>query len=135
MKSLRIKERDKGLSDNDADEDDDVKVPMVATKGKESSGIIGKKRKRNKGEIIEEVITKAMKTVTDGMKESEKMFLEMEERQMEFQERMRQKDQEFHMRMMQMMMTGCSPQSSSQLTPYHHPFPPPSQPEFYNNNL
>jgi len=42
---------------------------MVATKGKESSGIKGKKRKRNKGEIIEEVITKALKTVTDGMKE------------------------------------------------------------------
>jgi len=76
-----------------------------------------------------------MKTVSDGMKESEKMFLEMEEGQMEFQERMRQKDQEFHMRMMQMMMAGCSPQSSCQFTPYHHPFPPSSQSEYYYNNL
>jgi len=50
------------------DEDDNVKVLIVAAKGKESSGIKGKKRKRNKGEIIEEVITKAMKTVTDGMR-------------------------------------------------------------------
>ena len=61
-------------------------MPIVATKEKNSSGIKGKKRKGNKGEITEEVITKTMKTAADGLKESKKMFLEMKERQMEFQE-------------------------------------------------
>ena len=38
---------------------------------------------------------KAMKTATDGLKESEKMYVELEEKHMEFEERMKQKDQEF----------------------------------------
>jgi len=51
--SQKIEESDKGLSDeNDADEDDNVKVSIIAAKGKESSGIKGKKRKRNKGEEV-----------------------------------------------------------------------------------
>jgi len=67
-----------------------------------------------------------MKTVTDGLKESEKMFLEMEERQMNFEERMRRQDQEFQMQMMKMMMS-CLPSSSQ------NPYPP--YPPYYDQDL
>ena len=49
-----------------------------------------------------EVVAKVMKTVTEEFKESEKMLLELEEKQMLFERRIRQKDREFHMKMMKM---------------------------------
>ena len=42
-------------------------------------------------------MTKAMKTVTDTLKETEKMFVELEERQMAFEERLRNQDRVFQM--------------------------------------
>jgi len=45
----------------------------VGVKGK------GKKRKHTKAEVMEDMMTKAMKTMTDGLKESEKMFVDLEE--------------------------------------------------------
>ena len=40
-----------------------------------SSSIKGKKQKRSKGEVIEQVVTKVMKTVTEEMKESNKLSI------------------------------------------------------------
>ena len=116
----RDEEKGDDLSDSN---EKDVKAH---SEEKVSSSIRGKKKRRNKGEIIEEVVTKAMKTVTDGLKESEKMFLEMEERQMNFEERMRRQDQEFQMQMMKMMMS-CLPSSSQ------NPYPP--YPPYYDQDL
>ena len=42
------------------------------------SGIKGRKRKRSKGEVVEQVVKKVMKTVTEGMKECDRMFMERE---------------------------------------------------------
>ena len=40
--------------------------------------IKGKKRKRTKGEVMEAVVTKVMNTVTESLKESDKMFVKLE---------------------------------------------------------
>jgi len=50
-------------------------------------------------------MTKAMKTVTDGLKESELMYVELEEKQMEFEERMKEKDWEFQKEMLTMLVS------------------------------
>lgn len=129
-----VEEQDEVLSDDSAAKGRDVKVLTVATKAsdKDSNGIKGKKRRRNKEEIIEEVITKAMKTVTDGLKESEKMFLEMEDRQMKFEERMREKDREFQMEMTRMMAGYVSQSSNHNQYPQYHSYPPPPQSGYYD---
>ena len=49
-------------------------------------------------------MTKAMKRVTDGLKESEKMYVELEEKHMEFEERMKEKDREFQKEMLTMLV-------------------------------
>ena len=41
-------------------------------------GIKGKKRKRSKGKVLEDAMTKVMKTMTDGLRSSNKMFMELE---------------------------------------------------------
>ena len=43
-------------------------------------GIKGKKRKQSKGEILEDVMTKMVKMMSDGLKSSDRMFMEMEEK-------------------------------------------------------
>ena len=55
-----------------------------------STGIKGKKRKRSKGEVMEGVALKVMKSVTDGLRESDKLFLEIEKR-LKFEEQKRRK--------------------------------------------
>ena len=42
--------------------------------------IKGKKRKQSKGEVLEDAMTKVMKTMTDGLRSSDKMFMELEEK-------------------------------------------------------
>ena len=56
------------------------------------SSIKGKKRKRSKGEVLEDVMSKVMKTMTDGLKSSNKMFTELEEKRMKFEEQQRKED-------------------------------------------
>ena len=56
------------------------------------SSIKGKKRKRSKGEVLEDVMSKVMKTMTDGLKSSVKMFTELEEKRMKFEEQQRKED-------------------------------------------
>ena len=87
--------------------------------------IKGKKRKRAKAEIMEEVVTKVMKTVTEGIKQSEKMLVELEEKQMLFEERMRQKDREFHTEVMKMFVERLPPQNPTGYSMYQSPPPQP----------
>ena len=47
------------------------------------------KRKRSKGEVVEDVMSKVMTTVTEGLKENDKMFLELEENWLRFEEQKR----------------------------------------------
>jgi len=69
----------------------------------------GRKRKRAKAEVMEEIVTKAMRTVTDGLKESEKMYAQLEERHMEFEERMKEKDRDFQKEMMNLLVSRLPP--------------------------
>ena len=65
--------------------ENDVSVPSPSPSSSNSSGIKGKKRKRTKDEKIEAVMTKVVKEVVDAQKQSDKMFLEMEEKRMKYE--------------------------------------------------
>jgi len=54
-------------------------------------------------------MAKAMKTMTDVIKESEKMFIDLEKKHMKFEERMKERDHEFQKEMMKMMMSRFTP--------------------------
>ena len=82
------------------------------------------KRKRAKAEIIEEVMTKTLETVTDGFKEIEKMMVELEEKQMKFEERMRKQDREFQMEMMKIIVSRLPSPNPGQY-PMYQPYQPP----------
>ena len=56
------------------------------------SSIKGRKRKGSKGEVLEDVMSKVMKTMTDGLKSRDKMFTELEEKRMKFEEQQRKED-------------------------------------------
>ena len=131
-------EESREITDNEKEEND--LGDEVAVKSKYASNAVekpekkcvtikGKERKRAKAEIMEEVVTKAMKTVTEGIKESEKMLVELEEKQMLFEERMRQKDREFHMEVMKMFVERLPPQNPTGYSMYQ---PPPTQPGYFN---
>ena len=68
------------------------------------TGSKGKKRKRSKGEVLEDVMRKVMKTVTEGMKESDKMLLEFEKERMKFEEQQKREERQFQLQMMQLLM-------------------------------
>ena len=68
-----------GSSKASSDKDEATKS-VLPKSGSILAGIKGKKRKRGKGEVMEEVMTKAMKTVSDSLKETEKMFVELEDK-------------------------------------------------------
>ena len=76
---------------------------------KDKAGIKGKKRKRSKGEILEDVMTKVVKTMSDGLKNSDKMFLELEEKRLKFEEQQKHEEREFQLRMVQMLQGSMYP--------------------------
>ena len=54
--------------------------------------IKGKKRKRRKGEVLKDAMTKVMKTTTDGLRNSDKTFIELEEKRLKFEEQQRREE-------------------------------------------
>ena len=84
--------------------ENDVSVPSPSPSSSNSSGIKGKKRKRTKDEKIEAVMTKVVKEVVDAQKQSDKMFLEMEEKRMKYEADQRKEEREFQLRMMSMLV-------------------------------
>lgn len=95
------------------------------------SSIKGKKRKRSKGEVLEEVMSEVMKTMTDGLKSSDKMFTELEEKRMKFEEQQRKEDREFQLKMMQMLQQGMGGVNNF-YSPYGSVPPPPSPGLYYS---
>ena len=87
-------------SSSSAKEDSD-EIPTT-----DKVGIKGKKRKRSKGEVLEDAMTKVIKTMTDGLRSSDKMFMELEEKRLKFEEQQRREEQEFQLRMIQMLQNG-----------------------------
>jgi len=99
---------------------------------KDKAGIKGKKRKRSKGEVFEDVMTKAMKVMTDGLRDSDKMFIQLEEKRMEFEERQRREERELKLRMVQMLQgrMGGASYYPSYGEPYGHGSSPPPAPYY-----
>jgi len=130
-------EESREITDNEKEENDSgdevvvkLKYASNAVEKSEKKCVVikGKKRKSAKAKIMEEVVTKAMKTVTEGFNESEKMLLELEEKKMLFEERMKQKDREFHMEIMKMFAGRSPPQNPTGYNMYQ----PLSQPGYFN---
>ena len=74
-----------------------------------------KKQKRSKGEVVEDAMSKVMMTVTEGLKESDRMFLELEEKRMKFEEQQKREERQFQLQMMRILVGSSS-----------HPPPHPS---------
>lgn len=103
------------------------------TPARSSTAIKGKKRKRSKGEVMEEVLSNVMKTITEGLKESDRMFLELEEKRMKFEEQQKKEERQFQLQMMQLLV-GSSQQPHMPADPHSQFFPrfPPYGNPYYN---
>ena len=117
-------EREERDFSNDEEETDIIPEKSRCSSPKENGSVaikgkMMKKRKRAKAEIMEDM----MKTVTDGFKDTEKMMMQLEEKQMEFEERMRKQDREFQMEMMKMIVGRLPPANPSQY-PMYQPYQP-----------
>ena len=73
-----------------------------STPASSSTAIKGKKRKRSKGEVIEDALSKVEKTITEGLKESDKMFVELDEERMKVEEQQKRENRQFQLQMMQL---------------------------------
>ena len=51
-------------------------------------------------------MTKVMKTMTDGLRNSDKIFMELEEKRLKFEEQQRREKREFQLRMIQVLQSG-----------------------------
>ena len=110
-------------SSSSAKEDSD-EIPTT-----DKVGIKGKKRKRSKGEVLEDAMTKIMKTMTDGLRSSDKMFMELEEKRLKFEEQQRREEREFQLRMIQMLQNGMG--RNSMYSPQYHTSHPTSPSSLY----
>ena len=109
---------------------EDIQSADKSTTSESSSSKVGRKRKRNKGEIMEEMMTKVMKSVTDSMQSSDRMFVELEERRMKFEAEQRKEEREFQLRLAQMLNASHSGHSSGFNYSYH-PYSSSPPGEFY----
>ena len=65
--------------------------------------------------MFEEIASKVMKTVTDGLREADKMFIELEEKRMEFEAQQKREERQFQLHLAQMLVGQPS------RPPYHYP--------------
>lgn len=82
-----------------------------------------KKRKRSKGEVVEDVMSKVMKTVTEGLKESDKMLMELEEKRMKFEEQQKREERQFQLQMMQILVGSSNSRPPRADEPRSHYYP------------
>ena len=52
------------------------------------------------------MMTKVVKTMSDGLRNSDKMFLELEEKRLKFEEQQKHEEREFQLKMVQMLQGG-----------------------------
>ena len=74
-----------------------------------------RKKRKTREEQLENVLTKVMKTVTDGMRDTEKMFIEVEEKRLSNEAEQRREERQFKLQLAQIF----AGQPSS--PPYHYP--------------
>ena len=78
---------------------------------------------------MEAVVMKVMKTVTESLKENDKMFVELEVKRMKSEEQQKREERQFQLQMMQMLL-GSSHQPHTH-TDHHAQFFPAFPP--YNS--
>ena len=61
-----------------------------------------------------------MKTVTEGMKDSDKLFMEMEEKRLKFEEQQKRDERQFQLQMMQLLIGSSHPQGHPATDPHAH---------------
>ena len=127
--SINILYRDDNGGEEDSKDVSGKETKCTGNVSEKSVNGNGKKRKHIMTEVMEYIMMKAMKTVTDGLKESEKMFVEFEEKHMKFEERMNQKDQEHQMEVMKLLVSRLTPPNPAQY-PLYQPYS--SQPGYCN---
>ena len=83
---------------------------------------------------MEGVALKVMKLVTDGLKESDNMFLELGEKR-KSEEQQRREERQFQLQMMQMLV-GSSHQPHAHANPHSQYFPafPPYGDPYFNSH-
>ena len=75
-------------------------------------------------------MSKVMKSVSESLKESDKMFVELEEKRMKFDEQQKKEERQFQLQMMQMLVGSSNPLSRP-ADPHAEYFPtyPPYAPQ------
>ena len=76
------------------------------------------------------MMTKVMKSVTDSMQSSDRMFVELEEKRMKFEAEQRKEERKFQFNMAQMLNASHSGHSSGFNYSYR-PYSSPPPGEFY----
>lgn len=84
-------------------------------------------------DAFEEVVSKVMKTVTDGLRETDKMFLELEEKRMEHEAQQKREERQFQLQLAQMLIGQPSgpPHHYSGFPSQFYGGPSTSQPLYY----
>ena len=84
---------------------------------------------------MEAVVPKVMKMVTEGLNESDKMFLELEEKIIKFEEQQKREERQFQLQMMKMLV-GSSHRPHTQTDAHLQFFPgfPPYGDPYFNSH-
>lgn len=104
-----------------------------------------RKRKRGKAEQLEDVLSKVMKTMTDGMRETDKLFIELEEKRLAQEAQQRREERQFQLQLAQLFAGQPSTSSfgysgypphyySSQPLPQPQPMSQPQQQYYPDDN-
>ena len=90
-----------------------------------------RKRKRGKAEQLEDVLSKVMKTMTDGMRETDKMFIELEEKRLAQEAQQRREERQFQLQLAQLFagQPSSSPYSYSGYPSHYYSSQPLPQPQ------
>ena len=56
-----------------------------------------------RSDLIKDTLSKVAKTITEGLKESNKMFVELEEKRMKFEEQQKREDRQLQLQMMRLL--------------------------------
>ena len=82
----------------------------------------GRKRNVQKMRRIEAIMTSVVKEVVNSQRESDKMFLEMEEKRMKYEAEQRKEEHDFQLRMMSMLFGSQNTRKTPEQYGPYNPF-------------
>ena len=82
---------------------------------------------------METVVAKVMHKVTESLKESDKMFVELEEKSMKYEQEQKREERQFQLQMMQMLVGSSQrPHTHSDHHSQFYPTFPPYGDQYFN---